>query len=152
MDEIVLVSAAFILLRNHINKKRKKRTLWMQPFLSRLSNSETVTREVLLDSYLFKNFTRMSKSDFEFLLNAIGPRITKRDTNMRSSIPITTRLAITLRFVATGDSYRTLMYLFKVHFSSICCIVPEVCEALIESLKEFIKVSSTVFIEIFIYT
>jgi hypothetical protein len=43
--------------------------------------------------------------------------------------------------VATGDSYRSLMYLFKVHFSSICCIVPEVCEALIDSLKEFIKVS-----------
>ena len=130
MDEIVLISAACILLRNHINKKRKKLTLWMRPFLSR-RNSETVTREELLDSYLFKNFTRMSKSDFEFLLNAIGQRITKRDTNMRSSIPITTRLAITLRFVATGDSYRTLMYLFKVHFSSICCIVPEVCEALI---------------------
>jgi hypothetical protein len=65
---------------------------------------------------------------------------------MRSAIPITSRLAITLRFVATGDSYRTWMYLFKVHFSFICCIVPEVFEALIDSLKEFIKVSSTVFI------
>jgi hypothetical protein len=53
--------------------------------------------------------------------------------------------------LATGDSYRTLMYLFKVHFSSICCIVPEVCEALIDSLKECIKVSSTVFIEILIH-
>jgi hypothetical protein len=139
MDEIVLVSAACILLCNHINKK-KTRTLWMRPFLSGRSNSETVTREVLLDSYLFKNFTRTSKSEFEYLLNAVGPRITKRDMNMRSAILITTILAITLRFVATGDSYRTLMYLFKVHFSSICCIVMEVCEALIDSLKEFIKV------------
>jgi hypothetical protein len=50
----------------------------MWPFLSRRSNSETVTREVLLDSYLFKNFTRMSKSEFEFLLNATDPRITKK--------------------------------------------------------------------------
>jgi hypothetical protein len=74
----------------------------------------------------------MSKSEFEFLLNAIDPRIMKRDTNMRSTIPITTRLVITLRFVANGDLHRTLMYLFKVHFSSICCIVPEVCEALID--------------------
>jgi hypothetical protein len=70
---------------------------------------------------------------------------------MRSAILITKILVITLRFVATGDSYRTLMYLFKVHFSSICCIVPEVCEALIDSLKEFIKVSLTVFIEILIH-
>jgi hypothetical protein len=43
----------------------------MRPFLNRRSNSNTVTCEVLLDSYLFKNFTRMSKSEFEFLLNAI---------------------------------------------------------------------------------
>ena len=82
----------------------------MRRFLNRRSNSETVTRKVLLDSYHFKNFTRMSKSEFEFLLNAIGPRITKRGTNMRSAIPITTRLVITLRFVTTGDSYRTLTF------------------------------------------
>jgi hypothetical protein len=134
MDEIALVRAAVILLRNRINKKKEKRTLWMRPFLSRRSNSETVTREVLLDSYLFKNFTRTSKSEFEFLLNAISPRISKRDTNMRSAIPITTRLAITLRFVVTGDSYRTLMYLFKVHASSVSCIVQKVCDALTHSL------------------
>jgi hypothetical protein len=70
----------------------------MRPFLSRRSNSESVTREVLLGSNLFENFTRISKSEFEFLVNGIGPRITKRDTNMRSAIPITTILTITLRF------------------------------------------------------
>lgn len=153
MDDSILVSAAFILLRNRFNKteKKKKRALWMRPFLSKRSTSENLTRELILDSYLFKNFTRMSKNDFEYLLNIIGPRIVKSDTNMRNAIPITTRLAITLRFLATGDSYRSLMYLFKVHFSSICLIVPEVCDALVDKLKELIKVSSKVFIEILVH-
>ena len=60
---------------------------------------------------MFRNFTRMSKSDFEFLLNKIGPKIKRDDTNMRKSIPITTRLAITLRYLATGDSYIYIIFI-----------------------------------------
>lgn len=51
------------------------------------------------------------------------------------------RLAITLRFLATGDSFHSLMYLFKVSKQVISNIVPEVCDALVESLQEYIKVS-----------
>lgn len=85
MDDSVLVSAAFILLRSRINKteKKKKRALWMRAFLSKRSTSENLTRELILDSYLFKNFTRMSKNDFEYLLNIIGPRIVKSGDEKR---------------------------------------------------------------------
>jgi hypothetical protein len=34
-----------------------------------------------------------------------------------------------------------LMYLFKILKQSISTIVPEVCEALVEGLQEYIKVS-----------
>nr|CAI5842891.1 unnamed protein product [Callosobruchus analis] len=50
------------------------------------------------------------------------------------------RLAITLRFLATGDSYKSLMYLFQVSYSTISLIVPEVCEAISSVLKDYIKV------------
>nr|CAI5842894.1 unnamed protein product [Callosobruchus analis] len=49
------------------------------------------------------------------------------------------RLAITLRFLATGDSYKSLMYLFQVSYSTISLIVPEVCEAISSVLKDYIK-------------
>nr|CAI5858980.1 unnamed protein product [Callosobruchus analis] len=50
------------------------------------------------------------------------------------------RLAITLRFLATGDSYKSLMYLFQVSYLTISLIVPEVCEAISSVLKDYIKV------------
>lgn len=83
----------------------------------------------------------MSSEDFEKLINLVGHRIAKKDTNYREAIPVRERLAITLRFLATGDSYHSLMYLFKVSKQSISIIVPDVCDALIEVLKECLMVN-----------
>ncbi|CAG5011660.1 unnamed protein product [Parnassius apollo] len=52
----------------------------------------------------FGNFCRMSSDDFTFLLNKIGPHISKIDTNMRQCIPIQERFAIALRFLATEST------------------------------------------------
>ena len=88
----------------------------------------------------FDNFCRMSSSDFEFLLQKIGPDISKNDTKWRKAIPAKVRLAVTLRFIASGDSYQSLHYLFKISPQIISEIVPEVCNALIEALKHYVKV------------
>ena len=50
----------------------------------------------------YKNFTRMSPTDFENLINLIGPKIAKQDTFMRKSNTVQERLSITLCFLATG--------------------------------------------------
>lgn len=89
----------------------------------------------------FDNFTRMSATDFEYLLDKISPIITKKDTRLREAIPAKVRLAITLRFLATGDSYQSLHFLFKVSNQVISAIVPEVCGAICEVLQDEIKVS-----------
>jgi hypothetical protein len=59
-------------------------------------------------SGLYKNFTRMSPSEYEFLVNLIGEKISKKDTAFRKAISVQERLALTLRFLASGDSYVSL--------------------------------------------
>ena len=84
-------------------------------------------------SGLYKNFTRMSPSEFEFLNNFIGEKISKKDTAFRKAISVQERLVLTLRFLASGDSYVSLQYLFKISKQAISCIVLEVCEALLKN-------------------
>lgn len=84
----------------------------------------------------------MSSTDFENLLQIVGPRVAKKDTHFRKAIPVQDRLAVTLRFLASGDSYSSLQYLFKISKQAISRIVPEVCSALVNGLKYEIKVSN----------
>ena len=97
-------------------------------------------------SGLYKNFTRMSPSEFECLINLIGEKFSKNDTAFRKAISVQERMALMLRFLASGDSYVSLQYLFKISKQTISCIVPEVCEALVEKLKDYIQVRQILFV------
>jgi hypothetical protein len=57
---------------------------------------------------------RMSPEKFDELLVMIELFIRKKDTAMRMAIPTRTKLEITLRYVASGDSFRTLHHLYRV--------------------------------------
>nr|CAH7718753.1 unnamed protein product [Callosobruchus chinensis] len=98
-----------------------------------------------MDSGHLKNFTRMTAEDFERLIILVGPKISKMDTKFRKAIPVQDRLAITLRFLATGDSFTSLQYLFKVSKQRI--------STLIQALKEQIKATlSYYYINIYFIT
>ena len=81
----------------------------------------------------------MSPSEFEFLINLIGEKISKKDTQFKKAISIQERLAVTLRFLSNGDSHVRMQYLFKISKQATSCIVPEVCEALVEKM-DYIQV------------
>ncbi|CAH1969203.1 unnamed protein product [Acanthoscelides obtectus] len=85
----------------------------------------------------------MSTTDFEFLLNKISPLISKQDTQLRKAVPTRKRLAITLRYFATGDSFQSLHFLFKVSPQLISTIAPEVCKALNHVLRKEIQIPSS---------
>lgn len=50
-------------------------------------------------------------------------------------------MKITLRYLATGDSYKSLQYLYRVFASSICSFLPDVFDAIYEGLIEYIQVT-----------
>jgi hypothetical protein len=139
------VAAATVIIEH---KKKRYRKRWMASFLERGYRNLNILWEVKMDNcVLFRNFTRMTASNFELLLQLIGPSIKKQDINMREAIPIGTRLALTLRFLATGDSYHTLMYIFRISVPTISTIIPEVCQAVVKSLKGYVEISKKRFID-----
>jgi hypothetical protein len=65
-------------------------------------------------SELYKIFTRMSPSEFEFLIYLFGEQISEKHTAFRKAVSVQESLALALRFLAIGDSYVSLQYLFKI--------------------------------------
>ena len=56
---------------------------------------------------------------------------------MRQPIPPGERMAVmTLRFLATGESFSSLQYQFRISASSLSFIVPEACQAVFQVLKD----------------
>lgn len=62
----------------------------------------------------FAHYFRMPKELFTELAMKVAPRIQKKDTNMRPAIDVNTRLACTLRYLATGQNMSELHYHFKL--------------------------------------
>ena len=48
--------------------------------------SVLVVEGALCDGFTFRNFTRVSPTIFEYLVNLVGPTITKKDTKLRNAI------------------------------------------------------------------
>lgn len=85
---------------------------------------------------------------FQYLLEKVKPLIQKEDTFFRKALPARTKLEIVLRFLATGNSFTSLQYLFRVPKNTITTFLPDVCDAIYTALKEFIEVS-TMFLTLF---
>jgi hypothetical protein len=147
-DELALAAATFIVMSG---KKRIKRKYWTRPSLLERDEHgvprllESLQKDDILSGHIkdghVKNFIRISSADLEWLLSKTGPLIQKNDTNCRKAISPLERLLITLRFLATGDSYASLMYLFRISKQSISVIVPEVCDAIVSVLQDHIQVN-----------
>lgn len=152
-EDAILAAAAVIVLAEGIPEERRRRRFWMRPSLqcrNRLGEPDVIhdiTRDdvgfspsQLPTTGSFYNFLRMSANDYELLLSKITQRISKQDTNKRQAISAAARLALTLRYLATGDSYSSLGYIFRISKQSISEIVPEVCCALVKELAKHVEV------------
>ena len=78
----------------------------------------------------------MSPERFDHLLELVKPIIEKKDTNLRKSIPAAERLAITLCFLATGDSQQSLSFSYRLGKATVSKIISETCKAIYTVLKD----------------
>jgi hypothetical protein len=113
-----------------------RRRFWVRPWLERrplLGQYDRLLKELHDEDPLsYKNFLRLEPDMFQEILLRIGPKIQK-DTFFRRALDPGMKLAITLRYLATGDSYKSLVYGFRVASNTISILIPEVCEAIIEA-------------------
>ena len=72
----------------------------------------------------YKTHLRMTVKKFEELLGNVETKISRTNTTMRNAIPLRTKLEITLRYLASGDSYQSLEYLYRVRKCTVSTFVP----------------------------
>ncbi|KAL2096773.1 hypothetical protein ACEWY4_005980 [Coilia grayii] len=82
--------------------------------------------ELRLHSDLFQQYFRLSRELFDELLARVGPRIAKMDTPFRKAIGPAQRLAICLRYLATGNSFATIAFSYRVGHCTVGRVVREV--------------------------
>jgi len=145
MDEQQKACIGIILALSIPNNKRvlRKRKRWVKQWISkrRQYTHLNVIKEVQLsDPKDFINYFRMDIDNYNKLLSMVAPLITKMNTNMRESISANERLAVTLRYLATGRTFEDLKFTSIISPTTISLIVIETCEAIITVLKDYIQV------------
>ncbi|XP_075440410.1 uncharacterized protein LOC142485089 [Ascaphus truei] len=83
----------------------------------------------------FYEYMRMSIKTFDYILKHIEEAITPLQTNFCKVIRAEERLMITLRFLSTGASFRTLSFSFKMGKSTVASIVHATCTAIYHALQ-----------------
>ncbi|KAG6455105.1 hypothetical protein O3G_MSEX009042 [Manduca sexta] len=120
--------------RKWIKKRKRKKVLNAIPKVN-------LVKEPGTDE--FRDSLRMDSDCFQELLWLVRPFITKQDTIMRLSVPARDRLIVTLRYLATGQSYREIGIQSGISLQLISKIIPETCAAIYKVLKKEIKMPST---------
>lgn len=93
-------------LRKRRNRRQRQRRTWCRQWIANHDRQGAYCNLVKElhdgDSTSFTNFLRVPKHLFEDLVSRIYDRLQHRDTNLRPAISVQERLALTLRFLATG--------------------------------------------------
>ena len=120
-------------------RQRRRRRYWVKPWIQRRvlqGQYENLMAELMRESRGdFQAFLRMEPAMFHELLQRVTPHIQK-DRRRRAPLEPGLKLAITLRYLATGDSYHSLAFDFRVPHNTISLFVPEVCRAITAELQD----------------
>ena len=130
-----MLVAAILVEEERLNRmQRRRRRWWVRPWLLRrvnLGHYDRLMQELMHEARGdFKSFLRMEPDMFREMLVRVTPRISKR-TDRRPPLEPGLKLAITLRFLATGNSYHSLAFSFRVAHNTISLLVPHVCDAIV---------------------
>ncbi|KAJ8247551.1 hypothetical protein GJAV_G00247640 [Gymnothorax javanicus] len=126
-----------VAILQHRLKARHRRRRWeheRNKARTQLGQYQRLLHELRLDSARFQRYFRLTVEQFDLLLQRLGPRMTGVGTNDRKPISSSQRLSICLWYLASGDSYESIAYSFRVGVSIVGDIVLGVSQAILDCL------------------
>ena len=148
IDEVIDVAILVLSeeLREIVREKRKKRGRKCRNWIARresLGASNCLFRELSSeDPQEYRKHMRMSVEKFNELLWLVESYISKTDTVMKAAIPARLKLEVTLRFLASGDSFSTRA-LFRIPPCTISRFLHKTLHSIINALDGYVKVCMT---------
>ena len=131
-----------------IQRPRRRHNMWVRPWLLQREDRGAY-HNIMAELYAtditgFTNYMRMTPEFFEMMKTRLEPRLARQATNYRAPISIGEKLALTIRYLATGESYTSLSCQFRVGRSTISKFLPEVCRAIQD---EFTRASDVLLLQ-----
>ncbi|XP_057308742.1 uncharacterized protein LOC130647044 [Hydractinia symbiolongicarpus] len=141
---VAAIIIATTLLPTNFSKPKVTRRIrvkeWMKKRKSIGVYDNLVQELRLYDEESFRKYLRMSPDIYELLLEKVRSKLTKKTTHLRKPLEPELKLTITLRFLATGENFTSLHHHYSVGISTIATFIPQVCQALYDTLKDdFLK-------------
>ncbi|KAH7703898.1 nuclease HARBI1-like protein [Aphelenchoides avenae] len=125
--------------------RQRKRRFGVHPILRKRKEQGHfygLFKDLRGDPQRFHRFVRMDEARFMKLLGLIKHRLVKRSN--REPLSPAERLLITLRFLATGNSYYSVANAFYVGHATVSKVVAETCKVLAEELMPaYVRFPST---------
>ncbi|XP_065200002.1 uncharacterized protein LOC135843983 [Planococcus citri] len=124
--------ALLLLIRSRM-RRRKNRNIWTHAVRTEKHRKQCGVYHTLLPKLTdeqFKHYLRTTRTEFEEIHDYIKDDLKKQDTRFRLAISSKHRLAICLRFLASGETFRSLSFHFRLGESTVSIIVKEVCDAI----------------------
>ncbi|KAL7387534.1 hypothetical protein ABVT39_024972 [Epinephelus coioides] len=127
---------ALLLLHRRLQARKR---VWVHPINERRQEQgayHNLVQELRASTERHRKYFRMSADEMDYVLSMTGPDITKMDTNFRSPIKPKQKLAVTLKYIATGDSMSSLTFNYRLGESTVANAVKDTCDAIIRRMIE----------------
>ncbi|XP_019626781.1 PREDICTED: protein ALP1-like [Branchiostoma belcheri] len=85
------------------------------------------------DKEWYRRF-RMTRATFLRICDELEPRLVRTTTRLRTPIPVRKRVAVAIYWLASGDLFRTVADLFGLSTASVCNLVHDFCQVVVETL------------------
>ena len=127
---------------HRLRRRQRRHRWWVRPWLTverrlQYGQFETLMQELRNEDVAsFKRYLRITPDMFDEILQRVTHRIQRMDTRFRHAIPAGLKLAVTLRYMATGDTYVSIAYDFRVASETICHFIPEVSIAIADEYRD----------------